>query len=229
MSQPDTFPEGAPRSGDLRAQPFPPGDWTEPAARLEALYRWAEESALRTADWYLRGRLPKRRAARALRLGTTVCGAAAAALPLIELASSQGALARWGYLALLLAGACAAADRLLGLTTGWMRDMATAQAVQRRVDAFRFDWAAEGVREVLGPAEGTGAEAVERCLGVLRGFCDDIADLVRVETSDWMSAFGSPCPTATPAPPSRPEPRPRSPRPTRITMPHQRPPEPPRF
>ncbi|SEG24725.1 hypothetical protein SAMN05216223_10434 [Actinacidiphila yanglinensis] len=243
------FPEGAPRDEpprralhhrqeDLRALPFPLGDWGEPAERLEELYRWAEDGALRTVDWYLHGRLTKRRAARALRVCATVCGATAAALPLVELAHGTGSVARWSYLALLLAAACVAADRLLGLTTGWMRDVATAQAVQRRVEALRFDWATESVREVLGPTEGTAAEAAERCLTVLRGFCEDVADLVRVETAHWMVDFGAHSAAAalrtqSPAftPPLRPTqpPPPRLPHPgTRPTMPRQRPPEKPR-
>ncbi|MBD0708545.1 SLATT domain-containing protein [Streptomyces sp. CBMA291] len=40
-----------------------------------------------------------------------------------------------------------------------MRDVATAQAVQRRIQTLRFDWATECVREVLGPTEGTASEA----------------------------------------------------------------------
>jgi hypothetical protein len=244
------FPEEAPRDepsrraphhrhpDDLRALPFPLGDWAEPAERLEELYRWAEDGALRTADWYLRDRLPKRRAARALRLSATASATVAAALPLVELADGSGSLARWGYLALLLTGACVAADRLLGLTAGWMRDVATAQAVQRRVEALRFEWTAESVREVLGPTEGTAAEAAERCLAVLRGFCDDVADLVRVETSDWMLSFGAHSAAAalrtqsaafTPAARSAPPAAQRLPHPsTRPNMPRQRPPEGPR-
>ena len=79
-----------------------------------------------------------------------------------------------------------------------MRDVATAQAVQRRLEALRFDWASESVREVLGPTEGTAAEAAERCLAILRRFCDDVADLVRMETADWMLDFGA-RPAAAPA------------------------------
>jgi hypothetical protein len=246
------FPEGDPRGEpsrralhhrlqrrrrpeDLGARPFPLGDWGEPAERLEELYRWAEEGALRTADWYLRDRLGKRRTARLLRAAAVVSGTVAAALPLVELAHGRGSLARWGYLALLLAGACLAFDRLLGLTAGWMRDVATAQAVQRRLEALRFDWAEENVREVLGPTEGTAAEAAERCLTVLRRFCDDIADLVRTETSDWMVDLGARSAAAAlrtqsavsaPAPRPGPPPAPRLPPPSaRPSMPRQRPPE----
>ncbi len=241
------FPEEAPgepprralhhQREDLRALPFPLGDWGEPAERLSELYRWAEDGARRTEEWYLRDRVRKRCWARGLRSGAAGCAAVAAALPLLELAGGGDRLALWGYVALLLAGVCVAVDRALGLTSGWMRDVATAQAVQRRLEALRFDWASESVREVLGPTEGTASEATERCLAILRRFCDDIADLVRLETSDWMVDFGARSAGASlrTQGSARPFPRgdhPAGPRPahpgTRPTMPRQRPPEPPR-
>lgn len=180
----DAQKQKAPRREDLRALPFPLGDWGEPAERLEELYRWAEEGALRTTDWYLADRVWKRRGARALRLGAAVGAATGAVLALTG-------PHRLGYVALLGAVVCVGLDRAFGLTAGWMRDVATAQAVQRRLDALRFDWASESVREVLGPTEGTAAEAAERCLGVLRRFSDDVSELVRTETADWMVDFSA--------------------------------------
>ena len=254
MSQPDKFPEEGPREPrvpreepqrralrhqheDLRALPFPLGDWGEPAERLEELYRWAEDGAQRTADWYLDHRVWKRRGARGLRSAAAVCTTVGAALPLLQLAGAADSVAVWGFPALLGAVVCVGFDRVLGLTSGWMRDVATAQAVQRRLDTLRFDWAAESVREVLGPTEGTAAEAAERCLGILRRFCDDVADLVRVETADWMMdspAGGSGGALRTQSAawwPTRTDPAapPRSANPgARPTMPRQRPPENPR-
>jgi len=179
VSQPDMEePRGY---GDLRGLPFPLGDWAEPAERLEELYRWAEEGAVGTAQWYLANRVWKRRWARALRVGAALFAAAGGTLVLVDV--------RWAYASLLLAAVCVGMDRCFGLTSGWMRSMATAQAVQRRLEALRFDWSSESVREVLGPAEGTAAEATERCLGVLRRFCEDISELVRTETADWMVDF----------------------------------------
>lgn len=201
--QPEMQPEGPPQDGpdeggagprpggpgDLGGRVFPLGDWGEPAARLDELYRWVERGALETASWYLADRTWKRRGARALR-GTAAAGTLiGAALPLLDLTGVLSGAAPWGYLALLLAAACVIADRFLGLTSGWMRDVATAQAVQRRLQILQFDWASESVREVLGPAEGTAGEAAERCLAVLRRFCDDVTDLVRAETADWMIEF----------------------------------------
>lgn len=209
MSQPEMQPEGPSqrpphdgrsegpaglgfaglRPGDLTGRPFPLGDWGEPAPRLDELYRWVEQGALETAAWYLADRVWKRRGARALRAGAAVGAVAGAALPLLDLTGVMGGVAPWGYLALLLAVACVAVDRYFGVTSGWIRDVATAQAVQRRLQVLQFEWASESVREVLGPTEGTASEAADRCLGVLRRFSEDVTELVRAETSDWMVEF----------------------------------------
>jgi hypothetical protein len=177
------------RHEDLRGTPFPLGDWGDPAARLDELYRWAEDMALRTVDWYLADRVWKRRGARVLRAGSVLAAGAGVGLPAARLAGAPDALTGWGYLGLLAAVLCVGLDRWFGLTAGWMRDVATAQAVQRRLEALRFDWASESVREVLGPTEGTASEAAERCLAVLRRFCEDVSELVRGETAEWMVEF----------------------------------------
>ncbi|MFG3202105.1 SLATT domain-containing protein [Streptomyces sp. NPDC048192] len=200
MGQPEMQPEGPPqdgrgegaaglRPGDLTGRAFPLGDWGEPAERLDELYRWVERGALQTASWYLRDRVWKRRGAQLLRAGAAAGAVSGAALPLLDLTGATRGVAPWGCLALLVAVACVGVDRYFGLTSGWMRDVATAQAVHRRLQALQFDWASESIREVLGPAEGTASEAAERCLGVLRRFSEDVTELIRTETTDWMVEF----------------------------------------
>ncbi|MDF3300744.1 SLATT domain-containing protein [Streptomyces tropicalis] len=248
MGQPEMQPEGPAhdgrgegaaglRPGGPTGRPFPHGDWGEPAHRLDELYRWVEQGALQTASWYLADRVWKRRGARGLRCGAAAGAVAAAALPLLDLTGAVGGVAPWGYLALLLSVACVAIDRYFGVTSGWMRDVATAQAVHRRLQVLQFDWASESVREVLGPAEGTAGEAAERCLGVLRRFSEDVTELVRTETADWMVQFrvgAAPLGIQSAVPGgARPEPQGghgRFPLPppngARPNMPRQRPPEP---
>ncbi|GAU66408.1 hypothetical protein SSP35_03_00560 [Streptomyces sp. NBRC 110611] len=250
MNQPEMQPDGPPREGsrparryesrrrgrpDLAGRAFPPGGWGEPADRLDALYLWTEQGALRTADWYLHDRIGKRRGARALRLGAAAGVTVGGVLPLLDLAGAWAGGAPWGCLSLLLAAVCVGCDRYFGLTTGWMRDLATAQAIHRRLEALQFDWAAESVREVLGPAEGTASEAAERCLGALRLFNEDLGELVRAETADWMAEFGAaPAPPAARAAAPSAAPRPENagapgrfavPHRPRPHMPRQRPPE----
>ncbi|MEV0774869.1 SLATT domain-containing protein [Streptomyces sp. NPDC050433] len=192
-----TFPAGA-----FPAGAFPAGDWSEPARRLDELYRWAEASALRTVARYRAQRVRKRRCARALRAATALGAVAGAALPLLDLTAVLGGTATgWGYLSLLFAAACLGCDRYFGVTSGWLRNVATAQAVERRLQALQYDWASECVREVLGPADGTASEAAERCLGVLRRFAEDVTELVRAETADWMVEHrAGPAPLVTQSP-----------------------------
>lgn len=231
--------EGAERQGDLLGRPFPLGDWGEPAERLEELYLWVERRAFRTVDWYLTDRRWKRHGARALRLATAVTGTVGVGLLLLDLTGVFADGTVLGLVALLLAAVCAGSDRWFGLTSGWMRDVATAQAVQRRLEELQFDWASESVREVLGPTEGTASEAAERCLTVLRRFSEDVSELVRAETADWMVEFrAGPGPLLTQSPglwgsrrDQRAQPASRFaalPPGARPSMPRQRPPEPPR-
>ncbi|MEU6765297.1 SLATT domain-containing protein [Streptomyces sp. NPDC046853] len=248
MSQPEMQPEGVPlegqgagadghgyRLGDLAGRAFPLGDWGEPAQRLDELYRWVELGALSTVQWYLSDRAWKRRGARLARVGAAVGAVGAGVLPLLDLAGAVAGVATWGFVSLLAGAACVGCDRFFGLTSGWMRDVATAQAVQRRLQVLQFDWASESMREVLGPTEGTASEAAERCLGVLRRFSEDVTELVRAETADWMVEFRSgPAPLAMQAsgPASRGEAgsalpaRAALPPGARPNMPRQRPPEP---
>ncbi|MEW2548628.1 SLATT domain-containing protein [Streptomyces sp. NPDC047002] len=234
-ARPAPGPGGGPEHGELVGGPFPAGDWGEPAERLDELYRWVEAGALHTVRWYLADRVRRRFAARALRGGTALGAITGAALPLLDLAGKVPGAGAWGCLALLVGAACLACDRYFGVTSGWMRHVATAQAVQRRLQTLQFDWAAESVREALGPTEGTASEAAERCLGVLRRFCEDVTELVRAETADWMVEFrggvGTGALLLQSAPPhhggrpSPPPPRPFAPG-ARPNMPRQRPPEP---
>ncbi|MFD0570941.1 SLATT domain-containing protein [Kitasatospora gansuensis] len=170
---------------------------------MEELYRWSEERAVEAIDWYRRDRVWKRRWARLLRFGAAGFAVAGATAPLLSLSGVSWASPSWGYVGLALSAACLGVDRAFGQTSGWMRDVSTAQALQRRLEAFQFDWASECVREVLGPTEGTAGEAAERCLGVLRRFCEDVSDVVRGETSEWMLEFRATMtqlPTQSPGP-----------------------------
>lgn len=237
-------PEGASRKGggeraDLRGHVFPLGDWGEPAERLDEMYVWVEQRALVIADRHLADRVRKRRAARTMRACAALSATASAVIPLLALTGTLPVrCAPWGYLALLCAVVCVAGDRCFGLTSGWMRDLATALAIQRRLESLQFDWASEAVREVLGPTDGSAAEAAERGLVLLRGFTEDVSEIVRAETADWMHEFG-PAPShlrlqsACPRPAARPAEeqqqlngqRANTPPGFRPSMPRQRPPE----
>jgi hypothetical protein len=64
----------------------------------------------------------------------------------------------WGYVLPALAAACIGFDRFFGISSGWMRSMTTAQALERRLEQLQHDWAAECARTSAG-RQGDGCRA----------------------------------------------------------------------
>jgi hypothetical protein len=93
----------------------------------------------------------------------------------------------WGYVMLAAAGVCVALDRILGLSSRWMRDITTAQKIQQRLVDFQFDWAELNARDAVGPEP----VPVHDYLTLLRAFLSDISSITQEETSEWVNEFQS--------------------------------------
>lgn len=177
------------RPSDLRVRPFPvptTEEWREPEGVLRRMYEAAEEHAIEASEWYLRDRVRKKTASRLLRGLAVVLGAAGGLQPLITVAMS-GKSSGWGYVFLALAGTCVAFDHFLGLSSRWMRDMITAQRIQRRLRQFQIDWAGLNARQAMN-AEASRPD-VPGYLDLLRGFLIDVSDITINETAEWVSEF----------------------------------------
>ncbi|MGH2815611.1 MAG: SLATT domain-containing protein, partial [Actinomycetota bacterium] len=94
----------------------------------------------------------------------------------------------WGYVLLALAAACIGFDRFFGVSSGWMRAMTTAQALERRLEQLQYDWAAECAR---GASRTVDPKQVQNRLALLRVFSDDVAALMQQETAEWVLEFQS--------------------------------------
>lgn len=175
------------RRGDLTPVPMPMltvDDWRNPVVALDTLRRWAEQEAAEAVTWYLRDKTGKRLGSRVLRALAIVLAAAGAIAPL--LAAGTASRTNWGYVLLALAAACVAFDHFFGLSSGWLRDVATAQALQRRLAQFRFAWVAANADQALRSAY---SADVPRRLELVERFVADVADLVSGETGDWRVEF----------------------------------------
>lgn len=177
------------RNSDLKPQPFPivtAERWKQPEAVLAEFYNNAQARAIDACEWYLIDRRGKKTASRLLRGLALLLAAGGGLIPLANVTTGQS-VSGWGYLLLAGAGVCFGFDRFLGLSTGWMRDMTTAQRIQRRLQLFQFDWTA---MDATRAADGT-AVAVEPYLALLRDFVMDLSDLMIEETGEWVSEFQS--------------------------------------
>jgi SMODS and SLOG-associating 2TM effector domain 2 len=162
--------------------------WHDTEAALTQLYRYAEGRAIEATDWYLQDKRGKRIWSRGLRLLAILLVTAGGLQPLLDAAAPGPSRTAWGYVLLALAAACIGFDRFFGLSSGWMRSMTTAQALERRLEQLQYDWAAECARSA---ARTVDPKQVQNRLALLRSFSDDVAALLQQETAEWVLEFQS--------------------------------------
>ena len=192
----DQRPEGSRpdrrrRRHDLRPGPFPTvamDQWNDTEAALTQLYRYAEGRAIEAIDWYLADKRGKRSWSRGLRLLAILLVTAGGLQPLLDAAAPGPSRTAWGYVLLALAAACIGFDRFFGLSSGWMRSMTCAQALERRLEQLQYDWAAECARSATRTVD---PKQVQNRLALLRVFSDDMAALLQQETASWVLEFQS--------------------------------------
>ncbi|GID95629.1 hypothetical protein Adi01nite_50410 [Amorphoplanes digitatis] len=174
------------RKRDLQPgeMPVPTVDeWRDPAATLERLRAWAEANAAEARDWYLRDKASKRVGSRALRALAILFAIVGGVAPL--LAATEGRSANWGYVMLALAAGCVAFDHFFGLSSGWMRDITTARALERRLGKFRFAWTTVNADAAFG----VDVITAKAGLDLIEQFVSDVADLIDGETAEWLTEF----------------------------------------
>ena len=179
------------RRHDLRPGPFPTAgleQWQDTETALTQLYRYAEGRAIEAIDWYLADKRGKRSWSRGLRLLAIVLVTAGALQPLLDAAAPGPSRTAWGYVLLAMAAACIGFDRFFGLSSGWMRSITCAQALERRLEQLQYDWAAECARSA---ARTVDPKQVQNRLALLRVFSDDMAALLQQETASWVLEFQS--------------------------------------
>jgi conflict system pore-forming effector with SLATT domain len=179
------------RRRDLRPTPIPMAameQWQDTETALTQLYRYAEGRAIEATDWYLADKRGKRSWSRGLRLVAILLVIAGGLQPLLDAAAPGAGRTAWGYVLLALAAACIGFDRFFGLSSGWMRSMTCAQALERRLGQLQFDWAAECARSA---ARTVDPKQAQTRLVLLRAFADDVAALMQQETAEWVLEFQS--------------------------------------
>lgn len=174
----------------------PPGlslsQWAEPYEALGQLCGWAERYATTAMNWYLRDKQVKRWASRLLRAMAVLFAVGGGIVPLV---GGVGGSSNAGYVLIALAAGCVAFDHFFGLSSGWMRDISTAQALQDRLATFHLGWVrwqASGVdlqsqdqiSEHLRPN-------IQDALELINGLVVDVGRLTEAETTQWITNFNS--------------------------------------
>lgn len=184
------------RDRNLIDSESPDIDWSTGDLRshMEQLCSWAERQASGAVAWYYKRKEPKRRGSRGLRLGAILFLSVGALIPLLVAAglldrvpgpSSVGSV---GYVAFGLGAACIAIDKLFGLSSGWMRFVSAAMAIEKEIVSFRFDRIAFLATNRQLPLNE--ARFLEM-LGLVKRFRHAVLDVVANETDEWILEFKS--------------------------------------
>lgn len=90
------------------------------------------------------------------------------------------------YLFLGVAAGCVGLDKFFGFSSGWIRYITTALALEKARDAFNLDWIALETKANLNPGE-----RLPQMLQRLSQFSSLIDTLVEQETQAWVNEFQS--------------------------------------
>jgi hypothetical protein len=191
---------------DIAAASFETLKWDTPQdsqISIQNLYRYAEQHAQQSIDWYLASKKSKSRWSRYLRLSAialaTLGGLAPVMLSMGWLEREPGAGQSWsssaaaiigqlGYLWLALAAACVATDKFFGFSSGWMRYIKTAQVLMKWLAEFRLDWAMLVAKQGGGPPTD---EQLQLMIQRIKEFVIAVHGQVEQETLTWIAEFQS--------------------------------------
>jgi hypothetical protein len=175
-------------SGDLLASRLPDiKPDTDYRALASSLYRWTEDAAISTLDWYLTEKKSKARWSRALRVLSVLFIAAGGVAPLIVVGTGNTKYAVWGYPLLGVGAACIGLDRVFGFSSSWMRYLATATTLHKLILEYQLCWAT--IAATWTDTSPKNAKAFQSALAEIQNFSDKLSDAVVEETKDWIAEF----------------------------------------
>ncbi|MDQ1295937.1 MAG: hypothetical protein QG608_3824 [Actinomycetota bacterium] len=150
---------------------------------LETLRSDVEGYALELRDWYLKDKRIQRVRSRSLRAGAILFAGAGGLVPLLHAGTGTGTLG-WGYVLLASAGIFLAFDRFFGISAAWMRDISTAQSLDRLLIRLQISLLQASLRAET-------EERTKEIISVISEFADEIIECVGAETMGWREDFVS--------------------------------------
>ena len=172
------------------------GEWNDyaqkpPDEAASMIYTRVKEATARSRGWYWTSIATKRQWSRRVRGVSVILLIMGALLPIMAGIDSNTEtsllLTQLGVAALAAAGLVAASDKIFGWSSGWMRYVTTATAMENATRAFELDWA-----DVLLKAPGgLTTETVEKLFALGRRCEETVAQLQTEETDQWVAEFNS--------------------------------------
>ena len=171
--------------------------WNRPDvdSSLAVLRRYVESEAQRQIDWYFRKIKAKSQASTALRFASIVLFVVGGLVPILKSTLTAEALKKipfdfgqTGYLLIAIAAGCLALDRFFGYSTGWIRYITTALAIENSLEEFRMEWTRRSAKL---QGEAPNETELDQLLLTCATFSLAIRSQVEHETKAWVVEFQS--------------------------------------
>jgi hypothetical protein len=165
---------------------------TELDSALKALYQYTEAVARHSIDWYWRKKSWKARMSWMLRLVVIILFTLGGLVPIIKatlpdlVRTDTFDFGQAGYLLIAVAAGCLGLDRFFGYSSGWIRYVTTAMAIEKSLEEYRMEWAMLTSRLQGQPA---GGDLVEQLIQLSKHFLVSVRSQVEEETKLWAMEF----------------------------------------
>ena len=162
---------------------------------LNALRQYVESEAQKQIDWYYAKKRKKAAMSSALRFISIILFVMGGLVPIIKATLPASATAKFpfdfgqaGYLLIGVAAGCMGLDRFFGYSTGWIRYITTAMAIEKSLEEYRLEWA-RAMCKIHGvhPTD----EQLEELIQISSMFSLAIKSQVEQETKTWVTEFQS--------------------------------------
>ena len=160
---------------------------------LSVLHQYVEDQAQKHIQWYWDKKRAKAHASMFLRFVAIILFVLGGLVPIVKATLPNAVAARVpfdfgqsGYLLIGVAAGCMGLDRFFGYSTGWIRYVTTAMAIEKSLEEFRLEWTRNMAR-MRGAAPTP--EELERLIQTCAAFSLAIKSQVEQETKAWVVEF----------------------------------------
>ncbi|HUI57413.1 MAG TPA: SLATT domain-containing protein [Bryobacteraceae bacterium] len=164
-------------------------------ASLAALRRYVESEAQKQIDWYYAKKTVKSRVSTGLRFLAILLFVTGGLVPIIKATLPTTAVNKFpfdfgqaGYLLIGIAAGCLGLDRFFGYSTGWIRYITTAMAIEKSLEEYRMEWARNMAKLRGGPPN---EQQLDQLIQTCEAFSLAIKSQVEQETKAWVAEFQS--------------------------------------
>jgi len=160
---------------------------------LSLLHRYVEDQAQEQIQWYWDKKRGKAHMSMFLRFVAIILFALGGLVPIVKATLPAAMTVNFpfdfgqsGYLLIGVAAGCMGLDRFFGYSTGWIRYVTTAMAIEKSLEEFRLEWA-RNMAKMHGAQPGP--DQLEVLIQTCAAFSLAIKSQVEQETKAWVVEF----------------------------------------